>query len=64
MAQFSTLKSVRQRTTFTTHPTTFSPQKTIHEHALFLKHPQKAQQKQQNPGFHQGLTFSEKIVRT
>jgi hypothetical protein len=41
LAYFSTWKSDGQRTTFTTHSTTFSPPKHHTKGAPFLKHPSK-----------------------
>jgi hypothetical protein len=60
LSYFSRQKSDRQLTTFTTHSTTCSPQKTIHKSPLFPKSPQKPQQTKQNPGSHQSQLFLQK----
>jgi hypothetical protein len=57
VAHFSSPKNDHQRTTFTTHFTTISPQKHHVLRALFPKPPSKTPAKQQNPGSRQGLIF-------
>jgi hypothetical protein len=44
LAYFSALENGCQNTTFTTHPTTFSPAKTIPNQPLFPKTPSKTQE--------------------
>src|SRR3984885_13648037 len=60
VSYFSSLKIDRQRTTFTTHFTTFSPQKTIHKSPLFPKHPSKTPAKTAKPRLAPGPTFFRK----